>query len=123
MAGPAVALIIMKQRDVAEAFERAGATVADRAIAPEKIQVATHGIVWRLMTHRALVREASPGLWYLDHSKWIALRQARKKSLWLLLIIAAVVAYSLFAASHRDESDVESDQSSSATKIPTLAGK
>lgn len=43
MGGPAVAIILMKERQVAEAFEKAGATSAGSARTPEELGIGVHG--------------------------------------------------------------------------------
>lgn len=97
MGGPAVAIMLMKERHVAEAFERAGATLAERARAPEDLAVGTHGIGWRRLVDRAIVREAAPGRWYLDMASWVATRRMRRRrSLVLIVIVLAAAAFIIF---------------------------
>jgi hypothetical protein len=98
MGAAGVAIILMKERHVAEAFERAGITSAERARAPEELGVGMHGLGWRRLVNRAIVRESSPGLWYLDLLSWHAqLRMRRQRSLVLLVIVLAAVAYMVLA--------------------------
>jgi hypothetical protein len=101
MGGPAVAIILMKERHVAEAFERAGITSAEKARAPEELGVGMHGIGWRRLVNRAIVRETSPGKWYLDMPSWVATRRLRRRrSLVLFVLVIAAAAFIIFNRPH-----------------------
>ena len=88
--GADAAVILIKERRMAEAFERAGATSPDRAVLPSDLSVGAHGVGWRRLRERAVVRESSPGsgLFYLDVEVWQALRRTRRR----LIVVAIVVA-------------------------------
>ncbi|MEO8879453.1 MAG: hypothetical protein ABI446_03575 [Gemmatimonadaceae bacterium] len=91
----------MKERHVAEAFERGGITAPERARDPQEIGVRMHGIGWRRLVDRAVVREASPGKWYIDMPSWLALRrQRRRMSIILVILVIAVAAFTLLGKSH-----------------------
>jgi hypothetical protein len=92
MGAAGVAIILMKERHVAEAFERAGITSAEKARAPEELGVGMHGLGWRRLVDRAIVRESSPGKWYLDVPSWVATRRLRRRRLLMLLVLAIVAA-------------------------------
>jgi hypothetical protein len=101
MSGVAVAIMLMKERQVAEGFERAGITSAERAKAPEELGVGMHGIGWRRLVNRAIVREAKPGLWYLDLPSWQAARRTRRqRSVALLVVVLAAAAFIIFGRAH-----------------------
>jgi hypothetical protein len=87
--GAAVAVILMKERQIVEAFERAGATTASRGRAPTELDVEPSSIGWRRLRDRAIVRESSPGagLYYLDVEVWQATRRTRRRVLAVLLIV------------------------------------
>jgi hypothetical protein len=86
--GSAVAVVLIKERHVAEAFERAGATTPDRAVAPDDVRVATQGSGWRRLRERDIVRSAAEGRFYLDVTRWQADRRRRQIR---VLILAGVV--------------------------------
>jgi hypothetical protein len=90
--GAAVAIILIKERHVAEAFERAGITSAEKARAPEELGVGMHGIGWRRLVDRAIVRESSPGKWYLDLPSWVATRRLRRRRSLVVFVLVIVAA-------------------------------
>ena len=101
MGAAGVAIILMKERHVAEAFERAGITSAEKARAPEELGVGTHGLGWRRLVDRAIVREASPGRWYLDVPSWVATRRLRRRRSLVLFVLAIVAAaFIIFTRPH-----------------------
>jgi hypothetical protein len=87
--GAAVAVILMKERQLVEAFERAGATAASAGRSPAELDVDPDGVGWRRLRERAIVREASPGtgLYYLDVEVWQATRRTRRRVLAVVLIV------------------------------------
>jgi hypothetical protein len=93
--GAAVAVILMKERHIAEAFQRAGAISPERARAPEELNIGTHGVAWRRLLDQAAVREASAGKYYLDMPSWEAsIRMRRRRmAIALFLVIFVAVAY------------------------------
>jgi hypothetical protein len=90
--GAAVAVILMKERQIVGAFERAGATTASRGRTPSELDVEAEGIGWRRLRDRAIVRESSPGtgLYYLDLEVWQATRRTRRRMLAVLLTVILV---------------------------------
>jgi hypothetical protein len=107
--GAAVAVILMKERQIVAAFERAGATAASRGRAPAELDVEADGIGWRRLRDRAIVRESSPGtgLYYLDAEVWQATRRTRRRmvavALTVLLVGLALVVMGVvtFGAANR----------------------
>ena len=89
--GAAAAVILLRERQLVEAFERAGATSPDRARSPEALGVDPHGLGWRRLHERAVVREASVGAgrYYLDVEVWQAMRRMRRRMILILLIVIA----------------------------------
>ena len=89
-----VAIAMAQERRLVDAFERAGVTSPDRASAPADIGIEPRGIGWRMLLRRAIVREAAPGLYYLDRESWRAsLRMRRQRLLIALALLAAVAAW------------------------------
>jgi hypothetical protein len=89
--GAAVAVVLMRERRVVEAFERAGATSPDRAMPASDFAADESGIGWRRLRERAIIREAAPGRYYLDVEVWQANRRMRHR-------LAVVMAVLLLAA-------------------------
>ena len=100
MGAAGVAVILMKERHVADAFEAAGITSPERARAPEELGVGMHGIGWRRLVDRAIVREAAPGKWYIDMPGWVALRRLRRRRAMVMLVIVLVVAALIMTTKH-----------------------
>ena len=91
--GGAVAVILIKERRIVEAFERAGATSPDRAMSAGDVNVDDVGIGWRRLRERAVIREASAGRYYLDVEVWQATRRTRRRlmAVVLILVLAALM--------------------------------
>jgi hypothetical protein len=94
--GAAAAVVLLRERQVVEAFERAGATSADRARDPADIGVEQSGVGWRRLRSRAVVRETTPdsGKFYVDLEVWQAVRRTRRRMLAVLVLV--LVALVLF---------------------------
>jgi hypothetical protein len=100
--GAAAAVVLMKERHIVEAFEAAGAIAPHRAINPRDINVDEGGTGWRRLRDRAIIREASPGMYYVDAEGWQALRRTRRRIVTMLMIFVAlaVVVALLQARTH-----------------------
>ncbi len=96
--GAAAAVILMKERQLVEAFERAGATSVARAGFPADIGVEPGGVGWRRLRERAVVRETSAGSgqFYLDLEVWQAVRRTRRRVGLIVLVIVAAVLVSIY---------------------------
>ena len=100
--GAAAAVILMRERQVVEAFERAGATSPDRAVPANDVGVDDTGIGWRRLRERAIVREAAPGRFYLDVEVWQANRRTRRRiALMLAVILLAALVFGVLGTSIR----------------------
>lgn len=87
--GAAVAAVIAaKERAIVEAFRDAGATALVTALPPEQIGVDENVGFRRLRMHE-VIREATPGRYYLDEGVWTAVRRTRRR---LIVVLLAVVA-------------------------------
>jgi hypothetical protein len=91
--GAAAAVILLKERHIAEAFQSAGATSAATARLPQDLNVGMHGTGWRIMHRNAFVREAGDGRYYLDIPSWEASIRARRRR----ALIAVIVVLAFFA--------------------------
>ena len=90
--GAAVTILLMKERQVVDAFMRAGATSAERAVNPSDLAVDLDGVGVRRLVDRAVLREGSTGKYYLDLLSWEAVRRQRRRVLSLILLLVALGA-------------------------------
>jgi hypothetical protein len=105
--GATVAIILAKERHVADAFLRAGATSPERAVVPEDISVDLGGMVGRRLLRQAVLRPATPGRFYLDEPTWHALRSTRRRiGIALLVAIGLAALYFVTVAGGHSMSSV-----------------
>jgi len=90
--GAAVTIMLIKERQIVEAFMRAGATSASSAVHPGDIAVDLGGVGGRRLIRRAIIREAAEGRYYLDPLEWEALRRHRRRVLFVILLLIALLA-------------------------------
>lgn len=78
-----------------DAFQRAGATSADRAVLPSDLNVHDGRIPWRRLRSNAVVRESQEGsgLFYLDVEVWNAVHRARRRR--ALILLVAIIAFAV----------------------------
>src|SRR3954464_13366969 len=90
--GAAVAAAVMRRREqeVIDDFRAAGATSPDRAQSYTALGFGETLAVKRLRD-RAVIREAAPGVFYLDEEVWAAVRRTRHRLLAAFLAIMAVM--------------------------------
>ena len=93
--GAAAAVLLIKEKHIVEAMERLGITTSANARSIEQLEdlgVDSNGFPWRALKNRVIVREASPGLYYLDVEVWQATHRRRRRELFLLLAVVLVAA-------------------------------
>ena len=91
MGAAAVAAILRKrEQDVIDDFRAAGATSPDRAQSYTAMGVGDSLAIKRLR-NRAVIREAEPGMYYLDEEVWSAVVRMRRRLVVTLLSILALV--------------------------------
>lgn len=90
--GAAVTIILLKERQVVEAFLRAGATSAATAVHPADLSVDLGGVGGRRLVKQAILRQAGDGRYYLDPLGWEALRRHRRRVLFAILLLIALAA-------------------------------
>jgi|RhiMethySRZTD1v2_1073278.scaffolds.fasta_scaffold4948189_1 hypothetical protein len=90
--GAAVTIMLIKERQIVEAFMRAGATSESSAAHPGDIAVDLGGVGGRRLLRRAIIREAGEGRYYLDLLGWDALRRHRRRVLFVILLLIALFA-------------------------------
>ena len=92
MGAPAVAAILRKrEQEVIDDFRAAGATSPDRAQSYQAIGLGDTLAIKRLR-NRAVIREATPGVYYLDEEVWTAVVRTRRRLVITLLSVIALVA-------------------------------
>jgi hypothetical protein len=90
--GGAATIILIRERQVVDAFVRAGATSAATAAYPSDLSVDIDGIGGRRLVERAVLRAAGEGRYYLDILSWEALRRQRRRILFVILLLIALGA-------------------------------
>jgi hypothetical protein len=96
MGAAVVAVAMAQERRVVHTFEREGVTSPDRARSLTDLGIQPHGIGWRLLIRGAIVRETSPGLYYLDVPSWHASVAMRRRRLAIALVLVAAFAAWLY---------------------------
>ena len=89
-ASVAAIVILRKQEDLIQHFRSAGATSTATAKTIAELGVDTR-LVWHGMVRRAVVREASPGRFYLDEPSWEAMVSRRRIRVRIALAVLAVL--------------------------------
>ena len=93
--GAAVAVIVAKEKQIVNAFRRAGALEPGSSVSPISIGV-TDRIAFRSLQRREVLREANPGTFYLDEQSWGDLRGMRRRiglALLLAVLLGALVLW------------------------------
>ncbi|MEP7001665.1 MAG: hypothetical protein ABI969_14355 [bacterium] len=93
--GGAVAVILIKERHMVDALQRAGATSPALARPLDDlgaVGIDADGVAWRRLRDRAVVREAAPGAYYVDIEVWKAVRRQRRRLILVILVLVLVVA-------------------------------
>jgi hypothetical protein len=97
--GSVVAVVLIKERHIVEAFENVGATTAERARTLDElgnVGVHAHGLAWHALRDRLIVREAGAGRYYADVELWQATRRRRRRAAFAVLTIAALISAGLW---------------------------
>ena len=92
-ASGAVAVILIKEKEIVSAFREAGATSPASAVSTESIGVHER-IAFYKLRQRAVLREAGAGLYYVDEPSWEALRGQR----WRIALLLAILILTLAVA-------------------------
>ena len=90
--GAAVAAAAMRRREqeVIDDFRAAGATSPDRAQSYAAIGLGDT-LALRRLRNRAVIREAAPGVYYLDEEVWAAVRRTRLRLLTVLIVMLGIL--------------------------------
>jgi hypothetical protein len=89
---------LIKEKHIVAAFRGAGATSPPTAMTPAALGVHER-LAFTKLRRRAVLREATTGLYYLDEPSWEALRSTRRRMalvLGLLVLVAAVAGWLRF---------------------------
>jgi hypothetical protein len=93
--GAPVAVLLIKERHIVEAMQRIGATSPDASLTLEELAdlgVEDTGVPWHALKNRVIVRQASPGKWYLDVEVWEASRRRKRRVIFALLAVMLIAA-------------------------------
>ena len=91
MGAGAAAVILAKERHIVDRFRDVGVTSPASARRLDDVGVGEGLALRRLRRHEA-IREASPGMFYLDEPVWNAVRNTRRRMLAVLLVIVALIS-------------------------------
>jgi len=90
--GAAVIAAAMRRREqeVIDDFLAAGATSPDKAQSYTAIGVG-ESLALRRLRNRAVIREAAPGVFYLDEEVWAAVRRTRLRILTVFISVLVIL--------------------------------
>lgn len=86
-----VAIIAKHEREIVDAFQRAGATSAERAVDPDTLGV-DDAIAFDRLRRDAVLREAAGGAYFFDALTWQAVRSRRRRLVFVVVAMLAVAA-------------------------------
>lgn len=99
MGAPAVAAIMRRrEREVVDDFRAAGAISPATAQSYTAVGLGESLAVRRLRRH-AVIREAAPGMYYLDEEVWIAVRATRRRVGSVLVSVILLILLGILLAS------------------------
>lgn len=90
MGAAIIAILRRREREVVDDFRAAGATSPETAQSYTALGMGDSLAVKRLH-NRAVIREASPGMYYLDEEVWAAVRRARVRIATVMLSIVLLL--------------------------------
>ncbi|MEO8561625.1 MAG: hypothetical protein ABI601_06095 [bacterium] len=87
-----MSVVLIKERHIVGAFQRASATSPDSARELAELHVHSSGLGWYRLRDRAVIRETSPGSgkFYLDAVVWEGLRRTRRRVIAGVVVIVLV---------------------------------
>jgi hypothetical protein len=94
--GAAVAIIVRKQREIAEVFEGARATSPELARYPEELGI-DDSHIFRGLVRRAVLRPVGDGRYFLDEPSWVAMNDRRRRvaAVALVVVLALIIGAAL----------------------------
>jgi hypothetical protein len=101
--GATVAVILIRERHVAEAFVNAGATSADRRRTPQELNVDPEGVGFRRLRERAVLRDGgmSDGKYYIDVEVWQAVGRMRRRIVLVVVLVVGAFLLYMVLGSHK----------------------
>jgi hypothetical protein len=99
------ALMMIKQRAIVRAFERAAATTVATACSAEQLGLKP-GMAWYRLVGHAVLRCPSEGRYFLDVANWQRLRRRRHRIALAVVVGALVLLGLLFVAGTLSRPDV-----------------
>ncbi len=90
MGAAIAAVIIRKERDIVDELRYAGALSPTTARSIQELGI-DEDIGFRRLRSHEVVREATPGHYYLDEGVWAAVRRTRRRMIFVILAIALIV--------------------------------
>ena len=91
MGASVAAVLIAKERHIVAVYERAGATSPATAVTPASLGV-DERLAFRKLVGHAVLRETTPGTYYVDEPSWRALRSLRRRLATVFLLTAILIA-------------------------------
>ena len=89
-------VMMVKQRAIVRAFERAAATSVATACSPQQLGL-TQGMAWQHLVQHTVLRCPGEGRYFLDTANWQRLRKRRQRvALGVLAIVVGLLALLLF---------------------------
>ncbi len=76
--GAAAAILIRKEKDLVAHFRQHGALSSATAKTANELGV-DQRLAWAILRRREIIREATPGIYYLDEPAWTAHRAAQRR--------------------------------------------
>lgn len=90
MGAAAAAIIVAKERHIVDRFRDLGVMSSTSARRLDDVGVG-EGLALRRLRRHEVIREASPGMFYLDEPVWNAVRNTRRRMVVVVLLIAALI--------------------------------
>ena len=85
-AAAAIAIMRRREREVVDDFRAAGALSTSTAQSYTAVGLG-HSRALQRLHDRAVIRETTPGLYYLDEEVWAAVRRTRRRLAFVMLIV------------------------------------
>jgi hypothetical protein len=94
--GAAIAIVVRKQREIAEVFEGARATSPALARYPDELGI-DESHIFHGLVRRAVLRPAGDGRYYLDEPSWVAMNDRRRRAaaVTILVVLALVLGIAM----------------------------
>jgi hypothetical protein len=96
MGAAAAVIIIRRERDIVELYQRAGATTPAMARTPDDLGIGHH-VAFNILVRRAVLRDVGDGRYYLDEPSWQAQRSRRHVMAVVLLFVVLAVTVTLIS--------------------------